>query len=245
MYQQIECVALRTIKYSDRNSILVAYSRQLGRVGLLIPAGKGASAARIRALTMPMSSFECVASVLPGRELYHVKDVRSDNGALDSGGVCIGDPVRSAVGFFLADFLGTVLREPMADEPLFAGVREVARRLVSRAGGQANIHIAALVTLMVPLGIEPDVSTWRRGRFLDMREGRFMVSPPSGHNDYLTQEESLAAYRLSRMTLDNTRFYRFSRAERNDILSGLLRYYTLHGYRVEHLASVDILRELF
>ncbi len=244
MYQRLECVALRTIRHSDRSSILVAYSRQLGRVGLLIAAGKGASASRVRALTMPMSSFECVASVTGGRDLYHIKDVRRDDGAVDGGAVC--DPVRSAICFFMADFLGAVLREPMADEPLFYGVREVARCLAGRdSRGMANLHIAALSTLTVAFGIEPDVSTWRNGRFLDMREGRFMVSPPVGHSDYLDQRKSRAAYALSRMTFDNRRFFRFSRDERNEILAELLRYYSLHGYKVGNLVSVDVLRDLF
>lgn len=243
MYQRLECVALRTIKHSDRSSILVAYSRQLGRVGLLIGAGRGASAVRVRALTMPMASFECVASVVPGRELFNIKDVRRDDGAHESGP---GDAVRSAVAFFMADFLGTVLREPMADEPLFCGVREVSRRLSGGdCRGMANLHIASLSSLTVAMGIEPDVSTWREGRFLDMREGRFTVSPPSGHSDYLDQRRSQVAYRLSRMTLDNARFFKFSREERNEILSELLRYYALHGYKVGNLVSVDILRDLF
>ena len=244
MYQRLDCVALRTIKHSDRSSILVAYSRQMGRVGLLIAAGKGAAASRVRALTMPMASFECVASVTPGRELFHIRDVRPDDGVAPGYGTL--DPVRSAVGFFMADFLSAVLREPMADEPLFGGVREIARCIAGRESrGLANVHIAALASLTVPLGIEPDVSTWRRGRFLDLREGRFTVSPPSAHSDYLDQCGSHIAWLLSRMTLRNARFYRFSRDERNEILRELLRYYTLHGYKVGNLVSVDILRDLF
>lgn len=244
MYQQLDCVALRTIRHSDRSSILVAYSRQMGRVGLLVPAGKGASASRMRALTMPMAAFECVASVTPGRELFHIRDVRPDD-ATRAGG-CGGDAVRSAVGFFMADFLSAVLREPMADEPLFERVREIARRLwESDRRGLANVHIAGVASLTVPLGIEPDVETWRPGRFLDMREGRFTTSPPSTHTDYLSQPDSRMAWLLTRMTLRNARFYRFSRDERNEILRGLLRYYTLHGYKVGNLVSVDILRDLF
>lgn len=245
MYQELECVALRTIRHSDRNSILVAYSRQMGRVGLLVAAGKGAAAARVRALTMPMATFECIASVTPGKELFHIRDVRRDSGAGGSNAVT-GDPVRSAVGFFLADFLSSILREPMPDEPLFLRVRDVARHLAGRdSHGLANLHIAALASLTETLGIEPDTSTWRRGRFFDMREGRFLTSPPTMHNDYLDQRRSRVAYALTRMTPDKARFYRFSRATRNETLAGLLRYYTLHGYKVGNLVSVDILKDLF
>ncbi len=41
MYQDIDAIALRMIRYNDRHSILTAYSRQAGRVALLVPAGAG------------------------------------------------------------------------------------------------------------------------------------------------------------------------------------------------------------
>lgn len=65
----LTCIALRTVKYSDRASILSVYTAQRGRMSLAVPAGKGKSAARFRALTMPMAVFECQADVRPGREI--------------------------------------------------------------------------------------------------------------------------------------------------------------------------------
>ncbi|MBO4380468.1 MAG: recombination protein O N-terminal domain-containing protein, partial [Muribaculaceae bacterium] len=37
----LTCIALRTTRYSDRYDILAAYSREIGRVSLLVPAGSG------------------------------------------------------------------------------------------------------------------------------------------------------------------------------------------------------------
>ena len=41
MYRPLDCIALRTVRYSDRNSILTAYTRQAGRLSFLVPAGTG------------------------------------------------------------------------------------------------------------------------------------------------------------------------------------------------------------
>ncbi len=54
MLRTLNLIPLRVIPYSDRNSILSAYSRELGRVSFVVPAGAGREARRRRALLMPM-----------------------------------------------------------------------------------------------------------------------------------------------------------------------------------------------
>ena len=63
MYRPLNCIALRTVRYSDRNSILSVYTLQQGRMSLLVPAGTGKAAARLRALLMPLGRFDCVADI--------------------------------------------------------------------------------------------------------------------------------------------------------------------------------------
>ncbi|MDE6153062.1 MAG: recombination protein O N-terminal domain-containing protein, partial [Muribaculaceae bacterium] len=53
MYTTLDCIALRTVRHSDRHSILSAYTRQRGRMSFLIPAGNGREATRRRAMLMP------------------------------------------------------------------------------------------------------------------------------------------------------------------------------------------------
>ena len=44
MLRELHCIALRTIKYNERHSILSAYSLEVGRVSFLVPAGAGKEA---------------------------------------------------------------------------------------------------------------------------------------------------------------------------------------------------------
>ena len=71
MLRSLHCVALRTIKYNEKHSILSAYSLELGRVSFLLPAGSGREAARRRALMMPLGTFECVADIRHGQDIYN------------------------------------------------------------------------------------------------------------------------------------------------------------------------------
>lgn len=59
---EIHLIALKLVKYSDRQSILTAYSLESGCVSFAIRiAGKASS--RTRALTMPLSILTAVADV--------------------------------------------------------------------------------------------------------------------------------------------------------------------------------------
>ena len=129
MYKSLDCIALRTVRYSDRNSILTAYTRQGGRLSFLVPAGTGRAAARLRALLMPMGRFECVADIRPGRDIHSIRDVKAV--VLPP----VADPLRSTIALFVADMLSTLLKEPMSDPLLFDFIDDALRRLGRTARG--------------------------------------------------------------------------------------------------------------
>ena len=241
MYQDIDAIALRMIRYNDRHSILTAYSRQAGRVALLVPAGAGQSARRTRALLMPMARFECVVSITPGREVCAFRDLRPVELPPE------GNAVRASLALFAADLLSGLLREPMPDEALFHYISTVARRLASPAlspAGAANMPLAMLIGLARHLGIEPDWSTYAPGRVLDMVDGIFRAAPPP-HGHFLSTEEASAAFTFRRMSARTAFRFRLNRALRNRALDVALEYYSLHLPGFSAPVSLDILRHTF
>jgi len=240
MYQLLHCVALRTIKYNDKHSILSAYSLETGRVSFLVPAGAGREAARRRALFMPLSIFDCVADLRPGREILTMREPKMTVpvGRLHS------HPVKSAVSLFIADLLTAVLRENQGDKSTFAYIVDAIMRFDEMESGVSNFHICFLYRLGRYIGIEPDISTYRDGSLFDLLDGRFRVSAPL-HNQFLGTEESKAVVMLSRMTFDNLCRFKFNRNQRNELLDQILRYYTIHYSSLGNLRSIDVLRCLF
>ncbi len=240
MHKTLHCIALRTIKYNERNNILTVYSLEAGRVSLLTSAGAGKEASRRRAITMPMSVFRCEVDMRPGREIYNMREPQS----------CIAlhgvhaHPVKSAIAMFLAELLAAVLKESQEDKALFAFLTDAIERLDASHHGVANFHIAFLYQLGQYVGIEPDISTYMPGRTFDMREGIFRVSPPL-HSHYLDGNDSAVLATLSRISWQNAHAYRFSRTERQRVLQLILDYYTLHYESLASLRSLDVLRALF
>lgn len=239
MFENLDCIALRTVRYSDTRNILTAYSRQRGKVVMSIPAGGGRSAARVRAITMPLSVFRCVADVRPGREILQVRDMTGAPVPFLDG------PVRSSLGLFIADILASLLREPQRDEALYDFIVYM-RACIAQSSGMAlaNMHICFLLRLQHFMGIEPDWTTYSPGAVLDLADGIFRRSAPL-HGRWIPTSEAEAAWKLRRMTPRNARLFAMSHAERNLVLDRLLQYYRIHFPGLTALTSLDVLRSVF
>lgn len=236
----IRFISLRITRYSDSQSIVTAYSRELGRVAFAVPAGAGRQAARARALTMPLGVVDCQTDVRPGRDIL---PLRQPVQALALASLR-SDPVKQMMAMFIAEVLSLTLQTGEPDSLLFDFIVGSVKFLDSADAAQtANFHICFLYQLGCRLGIEPDVSTWREGTLLDMDEGRWreMAAYDRGGLDAV---ESRAAYAISRMTFENLHRFRFSRAERNRIVDGILDYLSVHYAPLGGLKTLGILRGL-
>ncbi len=241
MYQVIDAIALRMIRHNDRHSILTAYSRQAGRLALLVPAGAGLSARRTRALLMPMARFECVVSIMPGRDVCNFRDLRPIELPPE------GNVVRASLALFAADLLNNLLREPMPDEAMFHYLSTIARHIASPAlssAGAANLPLAFLIGLARYLGIEPDWSTYTPGRVLDLIDGIFRTAPPP-HGHFVATEEAAAAFVFRRMSPRAASRFPLNRSQRNRAIDIALEYYSLHLPGFSPPQSLEILRHTF
>ncbi len=236
----LSLVALKVTKHSDKQSILTALSREWGRVSLSLPAGNGKAAARIRALTMPLCIIECVTERKSNREIIPMRQVQQ----LVPLTSIHTHPVKQMVAMFIAEILTALLRDTNEDTALFDYITRSVKVLdEADAAGTANFHICFLYQLGRLLGIEPDTSTYTPGSVLDIRDGIWRLTMPL-HRDYISPQESEAAYRLSRMTFSNYYKYRYTREERNRILDALLHYLSVHYVSLRNLHSLDILRAM-
>ena len=241
MLERLHCIALHTVKYSDRSNIVTVYTGGHGRMSLLMPAGNSREAVRRRAMTMPMSVFECVADIRPGRDILSVRDVRAQ---IVLHGI-FSHPVKMTVAMFVAELLNVVLRESQGDAHLFDYLTFAMSRLdEADDAAMANFPVGFLYGLSRFVGIEPDVSDYSQGCVFDLIDGTFRRSAPL-HGEYLEGREAEVVYGLSRMTWENMGRYRFNRVQRQRILAVMLRYYTLHYASLSSLNSVDILKTLF
>lgn len=238
----MELIALRTVKYNDKNSILSAFTAESGRVSVLISASGGKEARRRRALLMPLAIVDAEVDIRPGRDIHTLRDVRPLSSSLS----VISSYIKSAIALFMADFLNSILRQESADERLFAFLRREILQFEDADDNEAiNSHIAILCRLSSLMGIQPDTGSYRRGSFFDLHDGMWRTSPPL-HNAWLDQNESRMAYIVLSRFNDRVNYLPriLSRRDiRNRALDILIDYYTTHFTKL-NLPSLDVLRDM-
>lgn len=240
MLQTIHAIALRTVRHDDRHSILTAWTAEFGRLGILIPAGASREARRRRALLMPLSLFEAVVDIRPGRNLYNIHDVRP----LTILPTITADPSKAAVALFCAEMLEKALRESPADPLLTSFIFKAIEHLDSLSPrGVAAFPIVLMARLAAFLGIEPDGTTWQPGYILDIYAGRYRPTPPVD-SPWLSDEEAKIAVIIQRLTFATADRFPFSRTMRRKALDRIIQYYSIHLVPLD-LRSLDVLRSIY
>ena len=184
MYRTLNILPLRIVQYSDKTSLLSAFSRELGTISFAIPAGNGPSAARRRALLSILTPLEVEASIRPGRDVHSFKEPR----ALLALHLVQTDPVRASLAMFIAEVLQPILRQNEGDALIFDYIVNAMARLNDKSVATANFHIAFLVGLATLLGIAPNSGDFCRGKVFDMRlrlsmDARFRPRSPQPLSD--------------------------------------------------------------
>ena len=242
MTTNLNIITLRMVRYSDKSNILLTYSREAGPVSFAIAAGAGREALRRRALLMPLSVNECVANIRPGHELALMSGLQTlfPTTSLHS------NSLKLSVGMMLAELLTAILRGAPVDENLFDYIVGGIRALeLLPANKVANFHLVFIYGLGKMLGIEPDTATFRKNRWLDMRDGVWR-DVPAPHSDMLTPSESKTAYLLGKLSYSTMHLLRINHDDRNNILEKMLRYMSIHYTPLaESLKSPELFRSLF
>lgn len=240
MYEKLAGIVLRTIKYSDKNSIAHVLTDRHGRMAFLVPQGASRTARLRSALFQPLSIISFEARITPGRDIYTFKDAQS----LYQLPQLYADPVKNAIAMFMSELLSRSIQESEENDTLFQYIVTAIRLLDTMSEGVANFHICFLYGLGVFLGIQPDTGSYHNGYWFDMENGTFTPSRPMSLHR-LNPDEAKVIVLLSRMNFSNIARFHFNRTQRNEILDTALNYYRLHNSTLGTLKSPDILKALF
>ncbi|MDR1455884.1 MAG: DNA repair protein RecO [Tannerella sp.] len=240
MLSKTRGIVLHALPYSDRYSIVHAYTESFGRATYLVARPQGRKTAVPRALFLPLSAVEMEVEHLNTRDIHRIREVKA----------CYPQtripthPVKNIIALFLAEILYRTLRTKEPDVRLFGYLYESVRWLELSDEGVANFHLVFLMDLARYLGVYPNADSYCPGSCFDMMNGIFTGMPPE-HRHYLDRAESIIFYRLLRMNYANMAIYTFSGRERSRIICRILEYYQLHLSDFPEIKSFAILQSLF
>lgn len=228
------------LKHSDKHNVVTLFTRDQGRVGLLSAAGNGKTARIRNASLMPLSVISADINFNPTRELQFLGKFSREILWKD----LYFNPVKSAVGIFIAEFLNTYLRQSPPDPLLWDFIVNAVSRLDNAGKGLANFHLAFLIEFLNYAGIRPDLSDWRPDAWFDMQGGSMTILPPV-HRNYISAPAVSILPLLDRMNLRTYHVFRFTAAQRRELLGRLITYYSIHFPGLAALRSPAVLAEVF
>ena len=233
-------IVLNSLPYNDTYAITLIYTEEFGRVSYLTALAKSRKSRVPRALFHPLAILDLEVEHKNLRDIQRIKEIKIHFPLI----ALWSDPVKSAMGIFLAELIGKVVREEQTNGPLFDFLLQSVQVLELTDASPANFHLAFMIRLSRLLGLYPDSTGYQKGMYFDMRNGAFTRQQPP-HIHFLPPDESAIFYNLLRISYENMPAFRFSGRERQAIIHRILDYYRLHLADFPEIKSLEVLHEVF
>ena len=232
-------IVLGQIKFGDTSLIVHLYTSQWGRMAILVPGARTSSKNRKAHLFQPLTLLELEVYHKPGRDLQKIREARNHHPFMH----LTGDPVKSSIALFLADILHKTLREESPNSDLFEFLLHHIQYLDMADTGVANFHLYFLLKLSRYFGFNPGVpegEVW----WFDIPAGQFTPTKPV-HGNCLDPALTGILIQLNQSAVQDLGSLTLNRHQRNEVLSGLLRYYQHHMEGLGEIRSHTVLKAIF
>lgn len=233
-------IVLHSTAYSDTFSITLIYTEEFGRVSYLTTRKSSYKSKVPKSLFHALAVLDLDVDHQNLREIQRIKEARVHIPLFS----LPNDPVKNAIGIFLAELISKVIREIHPNKTLFDFLLRSVQILELTEKSCANFHLVFMINLSRYLGFYPDASAYKPGTFFDLQDGLFSVNKPL-HPYFLDPDDSETFSKLLRMRYENMSFFRFTGNERKAVIDRILSYYRLHLTNFPEIKSLEILHEVF
>jgi len=240
MLHKTRGIVLHSLPYNDTYAITLIYTEEFGRVSYLTSLSKSRKSKVPRSLFHPLAILDLEVDHQNLRDIQRIKEIKIHVPLV----TLLTDPVKSALGIFMAELISKVIREEQTNRPLFDYLLQSVRVLDLTHVSPANFHLVFMIRLSRWLGFYPNTTDYRKGMYFDMRNGTFSWHQPE-HIQFLPPDESMIFFNLLRMSYENMSTFRFSRHERQAIIHKILDYYRLHLSDFPEIKSLEVLHDVF
>jgi DNA repair protein RecO (recombination protein O) len=240
MIEKTDAIVLHQIKYTDSGIIVQLYTKKFGRSSVLVRGMRKKKTGRQHVFFQPLSMLEMVIYY---RDSERMKTLREFSVSYAPNNI-YNNVIKSCIALFIGEVLTTVLREETPNDELFDFIKDSIIYFDKRDTGFANFHIAFLIGLCSFLGFEPGKKGVKENQVFDMINGTFVSVPPS-HGSYANTEISGIMAEFFSSSWDDMNKITLTGSKRNDVLSAILIYYSVHLPSLKKINSLEILKEVF
>ena len=233
-------VVLHTVRYGENSMVLFMLTDAVGRQSYMVQGVKGGKTRGNKAaLFQPMFVLEYEGYESSKMQMHRMRDVQA---AVPLTSLPF-DVRKSTIAMFMAEVLYRLVKEMEPEDPLFEFVYNSVIALDALEDGIANFHLWFLVMLSSYLGFYPG-NEYVTGSWFDIKEGVFTPVMPS-HRIMIDRENTYILSALMGMRAEELGTLKLSREKRSSFLSAMLAYFGYHLDTINHVRSVQILKEVF
>lgn len=234
-----ELIVLSRLRYGDTSLIVRAYTRELGLQsymvkGVLKPTKTGLKPSYFQSLT------RLNAVVTYSAKSQKLETIREAKPAAKSNGFS-ADVLKSNVALFMAEVLSMLLSEEQEDQQLYHFLTDQIDQLDTEAVGPDYL-ILFLLRLAHFMGCFPDKG-FEPSQVFDLSQGLF--TEPQHALTPLSSEASELLYRYLGTNFDKDQRINASKANRQEVLEGLLRYFSFQIAGFKFPKSLEIIQSIF
>lgn len=240
MLEKTSGIVLNQIKYTDSGIVTQIFTRKFGRQSFMIKGIRSKKSGKNAVLFRPLTVLDLVVYYRESRNMQTIREISVEYAPAD----IYTNILKSSIAIFIGEVLTSVLREEGQQDELFDFIRDSVVYLDNRKEAFSNFHIAFLTGLCSFLGFEPGRRLDDDNILFDLVNGTFVQIPPA-HGIYSDIGISGIFAEFFRSSWDNMNQISLSGQMRNEVLSELLRYYSVHLPSFKKINSIGILKEVF
>jgi DNA repair protein RecO (recombination protein O) len=240
MLEKTTGIILHQLKYTDSGNIVQVFTKKYGRLSFLVRGIRNRRPGKQNVYLQPLSIIDIVLYYKESRGMQTLKEFSVSFLPAD----IYNNIIKTSMALFLGEVLRNVLKEESPQEDLYEFISDSVKYLDKLDEGYSNFHIAFLCGLSSFLGIEPGRKPQGESCFFDMTNGSFqMIRPP--HGNYADPAISDIMSSFLNSSWGNMHKISLSGTLRNEVLTTLLKYYSIHLPAFKKINSLDVLKEVF
>lgn len=239
MLVKTEAILIHYIRYSDNSLVARFYTREYGRVAVMIKGLSSRKGGVKISYFQPLNIFDLELYHSESREIHNLREMSLRYVPLR----IPGDLKRSSVALFMSEILHNIIREEDRNELLYDFIESSVLALDGITEGISNFHIWFLVSLTAYTGIGPSPTSLDR-YFFDMIAGHFTEAVPV-HTDYLDLRQARILNSFLDSDINDIGKILLTGEERSELLDRLVRYYQLHLPGIKQIRSLQVLKDIY
>ena len=243
MLHNTPAFVLKTTNYSETSVIAKVYTRQWGLQSVMIKGVRSAKSRNKQNLLQPLSYVDISMYRNEKRQIQFAKELKPFKQWKDTP----FNYEKTAITFFINEFLYKTIREEECDERMFDFIDESLTTLDESDRSLADFPIRFLVKATSVFGFRPLDNHSASKPFFNLQEGRFVSPLPMAEanpDSMLNADTSLVLHQYLSSGDTLSAEVSPSKKQRDDLFLSLLEYFKIHFNQLHDFKSHAILHDI-